>query len=196
MYNSRQDTKSVRSMTAIKRALVDVMKTHRFHDVTVSALSREAHVSRATFYRFFSTPTDVLEYLCDSIFSEAEPYFAKVDKENHDEYFISLLKYLMEHSDQLETIYLSHHIGYFQKAFSAYIEKHIPNLSSAAFSSGDEEYVRTAIAASFISIIFVWMKRGRKETPETLLRIFKSSITIENLDWVQMKKDYFSKYLL
>ena len=53
-------------------ALIICMRTKSFSDVTISDLSRVSNVSRVTFYRYFSNTTDVLEYLCDSLFEETE----------------------------------------------------------------------------------------------------------------------------
>ena len=98
MYYFKQDTKSTRSMLAIRDALVRCMRTKRFHDITITDLSKESHVSRVTFYRFFATTTDVLEYLCDSVFEEAATDFRFVDRDKHDEYVRFLLDYLMKRS--------------------------------------------------------------------------------------------------
>jgi len=160
-------------MTAVRDALVELMRDVSFHDVTVSALARTAHVSRVTFYRHFTTPVDVLEYLCDSLFEEAYREFNEVEKQQSDKYFIHLLKYLMRHSEQLDTIYRSHRTDLFHKSLSKYADDYIPSLSGHPFDDGKEDYVRVAISAAFVGIIFVWTQRGKKETPETLLRIFK-----------------------
>lgn len=164
-------------MNAVRDALVDVMKTVSFHDVTVSALSRTARVSRVTFYRFFATPVDVLEYLCDSLFEEASHEFNAVERENRDHYFVHLLHYLMRHSEELDTIHRCNRPDIFQKSMSKYAEDYVPSLADRPFDDGEEEYVRTALAAAFVGIRFVWARRGKKETPETLLRVFKNSIT-------------------
>jgi len=177
MYNFREDTKSTRSMIALRDALVSCMRTKNFHDVTVSDLSRMAHVSRVTFYRFFSTPTDVLKFLCDSLFEQAAEDFREVDRDNKDGYLKFLLEYLMIKSDFLDTIYRSRRIDLFQHSFSRYIDHYLPDIARQ-FSRSDADYARRAIAAAFASIIFVWAEKGKKETPEDLLRVFRKSADI------------------
>lgn len=174
MYNFKQDTKSTRSMLAIRDALVRCMRTKRFHDITITDLSKESHVSRVTFYRFFATTTDVLEYLCDSVFEEAATDFRFVDMDKHDEYVRFLLDYLMKRFDILDTIYRSRRIDLFQKSFSRYADHYLPHISKS-FSKDDADYVKAAVAAAFASIIFVWAEHGKKESPEYLMRIFRLS---------------------
>ena len=159
-------------------ALVVCMRTKNFSDVTISDLARESGVSRVTFYRYFDTTTDVLAYLCDSLFDETEG-IEELKLSTDDSFFISLLNYLMERSELLEAIYNSRRLDLFQKSMA----KHVDELSYSYLPGRSElevEYIRraftTAFAAAFASIISVWAQNGKKETPEDILRIIKSAI--------------------
>ena len=52
---------ATRTDGAIKEALLALLAKKQLADITVSELSREAHVSRSTFYEHFGNPADVYD---------------------------------------------------------------------------------------------------------------------------------------
>ncbi|MBQ1449552.1 MAG: TetR family transcriptional regulator, partial [Eggerthellaceae bacterium] len=49
---------ATRTEGAVKEALLALLAKKQLADITVSELSREAHVSRSTFYEHFGNPAD------------------------------------------------------------------------------------------------------------------------------------------
>lgn len=50
------------SKEKISKALLSIMEQYDFQEITITQISQEARLSRKTFYRLFSTKTDVLNY--------------------------------------------------------------------------------------------------------------------------------------
>ena len=159
-------------------ALSICMRTKSFSDVTISDLSRVSNVSRVTFYRYFSNTTDVLEYLCDSLFEETEG-MDELKLSRDDSFVISLLQYLMERSELLDAIYRSRRIDLFEKSMARHVNKVSSDLLPE-LSELEQQYITAAypaaFSAAFASIISVWAQNGKKETPHDILRIFKNDL--------------------
>lgn len=156
-------------------ALARCLHRTSFQNVTISDLSRESGVSRVTFYRYFDNTTDVLEYLCDSLFDEAQQH-PELMNSNGEDLFVNLLNFLMERTELLEAIYNSRRLDIFQRSLSS----HINDLSKTILSGASEieaAYLKaaygTAFASALAGIISVWAEHGRKESPEQILAIFK-----------------------
>ena len=159
-------------------ALVECMRTKNFTDITISDLSRVSKVSRVTFYRYFSNTTDVLEYLCDSLFEETDGIDElKISRE--DSFVVSLLQYLMDRSDLMGAIYRSRRIDLFERSMARHVNEvslsMLPDLSPLEL-----EYIKAAYTAALSAgcgaVISVWAKNGKKESPEDILRIFKNDL--------------------
>ena len=48
----------------IIEALLELLKHKDYHDITVSQIVDKAKLGRRTFYRYFKTKDEVIEYLC------------------------------------------------------------------------------------------------------------------------------------
>ena len=55
------------SKEKISKALLSIMEQYDFQEITITQISQEARLSRKTFYRLFSTKTDVLNYYFETI---------------------------------------------------------------------------------------------------------------------------------
>lgn len=159
-------------------ALITCMRTKNFSDVTISDLSRVSNVSRVTFYRYFSNTTDVMEYLCDSLFDETEG-MEELKLSREDSFVIALLQYLMDRSDMLDAIYRSRRIDLFQRSMARHVNE-ISLTLLPGMTPLEIEYIKaaytSAFSAAFAAIISVWAQNGKKETPEDILRIFKNDL--------------------
>ena len=70
MYHISTDKRERRSADALVAAARRVISDADPQKLTVSLLSREAGVSRSTFYRLFDEPDDVLQYGADRVFED------------------------------------------------------------------------------------------------------------------------------
>lgn len=80
MYHIKTDKRSQTSASQIVQGLQECLKTTPLKAVTVSDIHRVTGISRATFYRLFDTPEDVLIYQLDQITESAvDSYDAQSD---------------------------------------------------------------------------------------------------------------------
>ncbi len=179
MYHISDDKRSRQSADRIWRGLVDCMKLKEFSDITVSDLQRASGVARTTIYRAFDNLSDILYWKCDTSFRKAmegctpSMFFNEVDFAKH--YF----KYWMDHSEILEwlikinrqdIIYACH-----MKNTDELHQKY-GRLEEFGINHGD--YFMAIRTGFTISILTVWVKNGRKETPEEIAELIKEQIKI------------------
>ena len=69
---------TTRTETAVKEALLVLLSRKPLADITVSELSREAHVSRSTFYEHFGNPADVYDAVVRDYASDTLPLMSQI----------------------------------------------------------------------------------------------------------------------
>ena len=58
------------SKKRIAEAMLNVMNTYDYREITITQITQEAHISRKTFYRHFHDKDEVLKHLFDSLYQE------------------------------------------------------------------------------------------------------------------------------
>ncbi len=179
MYHISDDKRAKQSAELIWGGLVDCMNRKIFTEITVTDLQKASGVARTTIYRAFDNISDVLYWKCDTCFREAldgstpEMFLNEVDFAKH--YF----NYWMEHSEILEWLIKINR----QDIIYACHMKNADELQRKYGTPGGVEFEHgdyfMAIRTGFtISILTVWVKNGRKETPEEIAEIIKEQIMI------------------
>ena len=69
---------ATRTEGAVKEALLALLAKKQLADITVSELSREAHVSRSTFYEHFGNPADVYDAIVRDYASDTLPLMSQI----------------------------------------------------------------------------------------------------------------------
>lgn len=177
MYHISKDKRALQSSELIYNGLLECIRKKPFDQITVSDLQKASGVARSTFYRAFDNISDVLYWKCDTCFYEVLGNYhpkllrGEIDLARH--YF----QYWTDHSDILELliqinrqdiIYACHmkNAEILQQRFGEAPGLHIQH--------GD---YFIAIRTGFtISVLTVWLKGGRKETAEELVKIIEEQL--------------------
>lgn len=69
---------ATRTEGAVKEALLTLLAEKQLADITVSELSRKAHVSRSTFYEHFGNPADVFDAVVRDYASDTLPLMSQI----------------------------------------------------------------------------------------------------------------------
>jgi len=172
MYRVKQDKRVIKSAEKIKEGLLQQLKCRPFNDLSVSDIAHESGVCRATFYRLFDTPTDVLAYACDSYAINVLSQI-KVNRETMDrETFLRfILKSWIDQADVIEAVVKSGRPLVLHKSLQI-IFNDVLSFGNQ-FTDDEKDYIQSSLAAQFESILFVWIQHGRRESVGFLLRLFK-----------------------
>lgn len=90
MYHIPNDRRAVRSALKIYDVLMDTLDHMDLSSIPICELERRG-ISRATFYRLFDNISDVLEWKCEMMMSEA---ISKAGKESHESFTAVLLSFI------------------------------------------------------------------------------------------------------
>ncbi len=152
---------------SIQLALMDLMRTEPFEDITVKEIAHRAHVSRATFYRSFSTKEEALARL---VISKLKGMTGIRGKELPDDevrlYLVETLTHIAQNAEFFALLRKNGltHLLYelYLREGSAYIKR---------FQPSAVPYQDTYYTGGTLLVIMSWIDQGMPETPEELAGI-------------------------
>jgi len=169
MKNMNNQEKNTYVRQHILSALLELMKTQDFADISIQAVVDAAGVGRASFYRNFESKEDVLKQESIRLTNGWKEQF---DREHPNGtqgqdnlWLISLLDFYKDHSEfylalykaGLSDIMLETILGYFDRS------PEIPNGLA---------YLNSAIGYMLYGWVHEWMRRGMQESGTELARMF------------------------
>ena len=175
MYHIKSDRRSQSSAAEIVRGMQECLKTTPLKAITVSDIHKATGISRATFYRLFDTPEDVLIYQLDQMTEQAMA--AAVCSENFSTRQVMLdtialglqnhefLKALVD-NDRLDLLF-------------RYTEKSFHRLDSAKkiftedMAPAERDSIIAHLSMSMVASQITWSRNGQKESPQDLMRYLK-----------------------
>ena len=179
MYHISHDKRSVESANLIYDGLLECMKKKPFTEITISDLQRASSVARTTFYRSFDNISDVLYWKCDTSFHEVLAGYTPEKFPTEYELARHYFDYWMSHSDILELllqinrqdiIYACH-----LKNAELLRERYGDILG---FSKKHANYFMAIRTGFTISFLTVWLRGGKKESPDEIIEIIREQLTI------------------
>lgn len=152
---------------SIELALIELMRDKPFEHIEVKEITQQAHVSRMSFYRIFSSKEDVLrQFVADRLprllqteqgelaDDEVRPYLARVlERMRQSAPFFNLLR----ENGLVHLLY-----GHFLGEASNYIRR---------FQAGAVPYQDTYYTGGTLLVIMEWIDRGMPESPDELAGI-------------------------
>lgn len=176
MYHIKEDRRSQASAESIAGGLQECLKTMPLKSITVSDIHRASGVSRATFYRLFDTPDDVLHYQFDRMAQEAGEM---VDPLKQLERTISqgmeyheFIKALVDNR-RFDLLY-----EYTEKSFRRLDMQHA--LFSDSMSKVEREYVLTNLSMAMVATLITWTRNGRRETAADVVEYLRRYVRFLN----------------
>lgn len=105
---NKNDLRVIKTRNLLFETLIDLMKNSSFEDIKVSDICSKALINRSTFYTHYS---DKYELLVDFINNLKKSLKEVLDKNTHiantKEYYIEMIKILLNHIDEKKDIYYS-----------------------------------------------------------------------------------------
>ena len=175
MYHVKDDKRARISAEMIYAGLMACLKEKPLSELTVREIAERAGVGRATFYRNFDSPIDVLHLKCDACFEEVLSGFLReyeAGLSGRNDLLVYFFRYWMDHSELLEALANANRTDI---VYDCHL-RHSDQITAAFFPQVDttsEDYVyfisvRTGIMTS---ILLAWIKTGRNKSPEELVEL-------------------------
>ena len=149
----------------ITTALIQMLETHSYEDISITELVKKAGVGRVSFYRNFDSKDDVLQKHLEALLKEWRKQYEGVKDYNLVQ---AIFEHYYKNRELCILLYkrgLSHiSLESVKEACGAKPEQ--PNVIA---------YTSAFIAYGLYGWIEEWFKRGMQETPEEMARLWEST---------------------
>lgn len=176
MYHIANDKRQQATAEKIREGLTACLSVKPMTEISVSDISTAAGVSRSTFYRSFDMPLDVLSYSCNRVVDMIVNDFARVEVKDADELIQYSLNYWRKHTDILEAAINCDRLDIVRNAIENHSDKFIGDLMGLVkkdFTDSEIEYIRMGGVGLISNLLIVWIRHGKKETPDQLFDLYK-----------------------
>lgn len=164
-------------------ALIKLMETEDFQDISITEIAQTAELSRKTFYHSFKNKEAVINYLCDQLF---EQYFEQIIQQRPQASEIMLSTtfgiFLSFGWQKRTLIQLLIRQGLFDHMNEVWKRKAIPryNQFTAPWhvngSPTQVNYVMAFSLGGFTNILRVWLGQDNPEPPEKIKDLMLSAV--------------------
>ena len=178
MYHIKPDKRSQNSAGEIVAGMLQCLKTLPLNAVTITDLHRITGVSRATFYRLFDTPEDVLQYHYDNLLAQAAQAADPKQTYTTQQLVEAILTLSMDHHEFLKLLVDN---GRFDLLFR-YTDHvfRIPviaeQLCPPDCGAVEREYIFNQFSMAIVATIITWARNGRRETAAEVAQYLKRYI--------------------
>lgn len=182
MYHIKNDKRARSSAAEITKGMYRCLQTTPLSSVTVSDLHRETGISRATIYRLFDTPEDILIYQIDCTMDWVSKYHEEHKGEPPAKVFEGVLNLGLENHELVEALvkngrfdllhdYTERSFRILDDIFSAFVKE---------MNEIEADYVLSNLAMNMVSSLSTWVRRGRMETAEQLFGYTRRFLQVMN----------------
>ena len=161
-------------------ALSKLMEHKTFPEIKVSEIIVKAGISRATFYRNFSTKEDIVKLkvkmLFEDFFKDMATFYKEVDSFDEQFLIVKFFNKINEEEKVIDTV-IRCNLEYLMVEgilliINYYKDEFYQLVNSNKIS---EEYIMDIVASSTWTLLSRWYKTGKKETPSRLSKIYLSA---------------------
>jgi len=174
---------SDRSKRELEAALLDLMHTENYAEITIQEIAYRAGLSRRTFYRNFTSKEEILEGCFDRIWSGyrerivAEPILSLP---NITRVFFT---HMHIHREVLLTVNRHNLLPLFQARVDVMlpIAFHEARGDVASLSAETLRYALAFSAGGFMRILVLWLNGGCRKSPDEMAAIVRDFLSIDRL---------------
>ena len=174
----------------IKAAFTTLVKNKGFDAMTVSDLAREADINRGTFYMHYVDKFDLRDQLLDDVIADlAAILIPESDDDNiKSRNLVSAMRYLKRDYAFFDAISGSGNDMQLYERVKDVIKQLLLGQVSRLRKAPDDtpgipgEYAMEILVSSTSSILWLWLRRGCQESPETISGIIERSKSIAPVD--------------
>lgn len=167
------DSRKQQTKKAILNAMVSLLKTESFDDVTTVQLAKMAGISRSSFYTHYKDKYEMIDYYQQTFFHKLEYIFEK-EYQNKEYAFLEVFEFLKR--EQLLSALLSSNGT---REIQSFIINKVRLLittdlqdkfSKDILSPTEKEYRSIYLAHAFFGVCQSWIAKGKKESPQEMTR--------------------------
>lgn len=165
------DLRVVKTMKKLETALFHLLKDHPVETISVKELCREASVNRSTFYAYFQSISQLLDYFYEQYLKQFQEDICQklVSTKSMKIYYLELLNHIRENKEIFYCLYTCDRIGFMEKTLSLAMD----NLTCfsrdyPAVSEQDRLCVRLFNSYGCNGLIKLWLLNDCREPVEEM----------------------------
>jgi len=152
----------------IKNSFFQLLKEKPINKITVKSICELSEINRATFYRYYSDPYDLLKQIQAELILELQKLIEKNSLENAADIIIAILNKMRENSELYMILFSEHGDSTFitqilslsYQTSQSNRESMLPNIPKA-----QQEWFYYFFAQGCSSILDRWVRGGMREEP-------------------------------
>ncbi len=180
------DRRQRKTRTAIFSAFITLLAQKEYSTISVQEIIDEADVGRATFYAHFETKDFLLKSLCEELFEhvtlsalgESDCNIHYKDCNETGDMFLHLIRHLANNDNHILKLLVSPNNELFLRYFKDALSKSVRIKNTTDIPN---DFLKDHIASTFVETILWWVKRGKKESPETVAKYLSYALGNLNL---------------
>lgn len=184
MYHLTKNKKTHQSADLIFEALCRLMAEKDFSSITIKELVELAGVGRATFYRLFDSPKDVLQYKCDVQFIALRKSINKYRASEHLSGPVSstmllkpVLRFWYLDSIIIEVIIKADTIDILLRNLEALFEEVYDRLDDQSGKKKNRDYFIALRTGILFNLLITWVKHKKDIPPDELADILLTQMS-------------------
>lgn len=182
MKNVKDDRRSKRTRKALGDALVELMLTKRFDDITVQDILERANIGRSTFYAHYTDKEQLLMAQIERMIHQLEAYTIEMGQQ-HNVLLpsLELFRHVQEQRRLMQAFVWGRGAEMltrdFQGQVSKIIEQNLLSLTdNAAGFSVPLPVVANFVASTFLMLLRWWFDEDMRHTPEQMDAMFQKLV--------------------
>ncbi|MFB6466408.1 TetR/AcrR family transcriptional regulator [Cytobacillus sp. Hz8] len=179
---NKGNQKSDQSKAWMEEALLKLMETEVYENITIQEITDNAGLSRRTFYRNYASKDEIIEGVFLRIWKEYETNV----KKNHDFSLPSIAKTLfsvmVKHLDFLIVINRHHLLPMCLSKVDELLPPTFDEVkgSTMSFSKESISYALTFSTGGFMRLMIKWLNEGHEKSPDEISTIIEDIVSIIN----------------
>lgn len=152
----------------IKNSFIQLLQDKPLNKITVTSICEMSSINRATFYKYYADPYDLLQQIEAELILDLQKIIEKTSSDNVEEILVTVLNKVKENGDVYAILFSNHGDNTFtSRVFSLCyqttrlrLHELVPGISPA-----QQEWLYYFMAQGCVSIINSWAQNGMREEP-------------------------------
>ena len=178
----KSDQRVIITKMMLKEALLKLLHTRQLNKITITDLCRESGINRATFYRHYEEPKDILNEIRYSIFEDIK----NIEKQSNinsseDQLLEQVCQYFFENRELLNILFKYRNDEDFVLLINEICRQRIPHLRKLGYMKDyDDESLKLStcyFAGGIYYILRQWLSEPIEKSPKEIARIIQNVLT-------------------
>lgn len=169
---------SQKSQEIISKALLNLMETSPFDEITVSEICAHTSLVRKTFYNNFSSKEDVISYIVTNLIQQYTSMIIEQKQFTQQSMSYLFFQFGQQNKDTL-LLLIKYKLFYiFQCEFKEqlpYINRMVPNNSLTDLKDDEVSYIFAFNTAGITCLLELWLKNNLNKTPEEMSTLYMTA---------------------